>query len=202
MKITKPLLLSLIFVSAVIGFSVSTSRAATPSAPYEVLVKEGDFEQRSYPLLHLAKVTMPATQGTAGKKAENSSFMQLFRFIDGANERSEKISMTTPVLVDKMARTMSFVMPQDSVQRGLPAPKSESIALTQQADCQVVAIRFTSRSKPEWEAQELERLRTWAKAKGIPTTGEPLYAYYDPPWTPGFMRRNEILLRVKPIKKK
>lgn len=172
-------------------FLVTNSRAATETAPYTVVEAEDAFEIRDYEALHLAKVSMPGD-------SMNGGFMKLFRFIDGANERSEKIAMTTPVIVQRSAggSSMSFVMPKASVAQGLPAPKGE-VKLDQLAAVRVAAVRFSGRSSESKEQEQLARLRTWAQAKGLELEGEPLLAYYDPPWTPGFLRRNEVLLRLK-----
>ena len=106
-------------------FFVSNSRAATETAPYKVVRKDGGIELREYDTLHLAKVSMP----TSDRRSKNmdGGFMKLFRFIDGQNQRDEKISMTTPVIIERGEKesSMSFVMPQKSVAKGLPVPKGE-----------------------------------------------------------------------------
>ncbi len=186
---------SLVLLSAG-WFFVSNSRAATETAPYQVLQQEKDFELREYETLHLAKVSLPSND----KRSKNmdGSFMKLFRFIDGGNERSEKIAMTTPVIVQRGEKesSMSFVMPKASVAKGLPTPKGE-VKLDQIQAVKVIVIRYSGVSKEAKELEKLGALRAWAKTKSIDTEGEPFFAFYDPPWTPGPMRRNEVLLRVK-----
>ncbi len=177
-------------------FFVSNSRAATETAPYKVVRKDGGIELREYDTLHLAKVSMP----TSDKRSKNmdGGFMKLFRFIDGQNERDEKISMTTPVIIERGEKesSMSFVMPQKSVAKGLPVPKGE-VKLDQIPAVKIVALRFSGVSNSTKEAAQLEVLQAWAAKEGIMVEGTPLFAFYDPPWTLGFMRRNEVLLRVK-----
>lgn len=181
---------------AVAFFFVSNSRAATETAPYKVLQKDGDFEVRMYESMRLAKVSLPTS--SAASQNMDGSFMKLFRFIDGQNERSEKIAMTTPVLVQRgeAEASMSFVMPQASVAQGLPAPKGE-VKLDTLPAVKIVALKFSGVSSRDREAKELAQLQAWALKQGLVTEGDAFYAYYDPPWTPGFMRRNEVLLRVK-----
>jgi hypothetical protein len=177
-------------------FFVSNSRAATETAPYKVVRKDGGIELREYDTLHLAKVSMP----TSDKRSKNmdGGFMKLFRFIDGQNERDEKISMTTPVIIERGEKesSMSFVMPQKSVAKGLPVPKGE-VKLDQIPAVKIVALRFSGVSNSTKEAAQLEVLQAWAAKEGIMVECTPLFAFYDPPWTLGFMRRNEVLLRVK-----
>ena len=48
----------------------------------------------------------------------------------------------------------------------------------------------------ENEHAALEKLRAWLATQNLTPRGEPLFAYYDPPWTPVFLRRNEVLIPV------
>jgi len=176
-------------------FFVSNSRAATESAPYKVVKVEGDFELREYQTLHLAKVTMPSSDKRSQKM--DGGFRKLFRFIDGQNERSEKISMTTPVIVEHGDKesSMSFVMPVASVTKGLPVPKGE-VKLDKIPAVKIAALRFSGVSDAVKEAEKLQALQAWVKKQGVVAAGTPLFAFYDPPWTLSFMRRNEVLLRL------
>ncbi|MBM4144201.1 MAG: hypothetical protein FJ225_11510, partial [Lentisphaerae bacterium] len=45
--------------------------------------------------------------------------------------------------------------------------------------------------------RSLARLREWMKANGLVAVGEPVWARYNPPFTPWFLRRNEILLPIE-----
>ena len=182
------------------GVFLSTSRAATESAPYKVLERDGDYEIREYEALKLAKVSLP--NSSPKSKNMDGAFMKLFRFIDGGNESGEKIAMTTPVLMQRGTQesSMSFVMPQALAAKETPKPKGE-VVLDVLPPSNVVVIRFSGRSDLEKEKAKLVDLEAWAKARQLKTRGEPLIAYYDPPWTPGPLRRNEILLRLDPAKK-
>ena len=177
-------------------FFVSNSRAATPTAAYKVIKADGAFELREYETLHLAKVTLPSSD-TRSKKMDGG-FMKLFRFIDGQNEQEEKISMTTPVIMERGEKesSMSFVMPESSVIKGLPAPKGE-VKLDKIPAVKIAALRFSGVSNETKEAEQLTALLAWMKKGNLSPELTPLFAYYDPPWTLGFMRRNEVLLRVK-----
>jgi len=46
------------------------------------------------------------------------------------------------------------------------------------------------------EQEALGRLRAWVESRQLQVEGEPLFGYYDPPWIPTFLRRNEVMLRV------
>ena len=73
-----------------------TTRAGYESAEYKVIESDGNFEVREYPdLMLVATTTKIDAQGRDG------SFMKLFRYISGANESEQKISMTTPVFMER-----------------------------------------------------------------------------------------------------
>ena len=97
------LLVSGLFVSAIGIAACATSRAGYETAPYKVIRADGAFEIREYPELKIA---------TTPRDADNSSFMRLFRYIDGGNAAKEKISMTTPVFM--MDGKMAFVVPEST----------------------------------------------------------------------------------------
>lgn len=192
MKRRIPLLIALATPIAVAAFAfVSTSRAATETPDYKVVRKDGDVEIRDYPALTIA--TVPMSDGEMDR-----SFSQLFWYITGSNEHSEKIEMTAPVIIDseKGARTMSFIMPKQTVQSGVPKPSGKSVTLGRIEPARFAVLRFPGGRTPENEARAIEALKAWLEARKIPGKGEPLFAYYDPPWMPVPFRRNEVMIRI------
>ena len=185
------ILLSLLLVGCSV-FAFKNSRASTESPDYKVVRADGAFELRQYPALHLAKTGMASDM--------DGSFMRLFGYITGKNERSESIAMTTPVIIDRKAgeASMSFIVPKATLDKGVPQPKSEQVRIDDLAAGSFAVHRFEGTSRGKNEAAALEALKAWCKAQQIEVQGEPLFAYYDPPWTPAFLCRNEVLLRVKP----
>jgi hypothetical protein len=181
---------TLIFLTACVV--VKNSRAATESPEYKVGKSEGDYEVREYPALKLASTSMP-------EREMDGSFMRLFRYISGANEGGQQIAMTTPVLIEKKEAdtTMSFIMPKDAVLKGVPQPKGENVTLAETKPEKFVTLRFKGARSEDAEKSALASLQKWAAEQKIMVTGAPVFAYYDPPWTPLFMRRNEVMLRVK-----
>lgn len=170
---------------------ISTSRAATETPDYKVIRKDGDVEIRAYPALTVA--TAPMSGGDM-----DGSFRKLFRFITGTNESAEKIAMTTPVLIDsaKDKKTMSFIMPKSAVEKGVPKPAGESVVLGKVDASRFAVLRFGGGRAAENERAAIEKLTAWLEAQKISGKGEPMFAYYDPPWTPVFMRRNEVMIRI------
>lgn len=164
----------------------STSRASAENVGYRVLEQDDPFELREYPELVIASTSL---------RAEDDAFLRLFRFIDGGNSRQEKIPMTTPVLVDG-GHTMSFVLPVAVARAGAPAPASGEVRLSTRPAERVAACRFSGRGDAGDIALHLDRLRAWIGKNGLTVRGEPITAFYDSPMVPGFLRRNEVLLRL------
>ena len=192
----KPKKLSFLFaislpIGIVIFWLVSTSRAATETPEYKVIRTDDKFEIRDYPTLTVA--TTPMDDGEM-----NSGFRQLFRFITGSNEGAEKIQMTSPVLIDtaKEKRTMSFIMPKKVVEKGIPKPAGSTVTLARIEAARVAVFRFDGGLTTENEKAATEKLRAWLETQKITGESDPIFAYYDPPWTPTFLRRNEVMIRI------
>jgi hypothetical protein len=170
---------------------LTTSRAFTEKARYTLQRKEGAFELRDYPPLPVATVEMTGTGDAA--------FMRLFRFIGGSNARQEKIAMTTPVLLDggSAGSRMSFILPEKANAAGAPQPADSSIALVERPAERVAVYRFSGGTSLEREKVAVVKLRAWLDAQGLSATGDPVIAYYDAPFIPGFLRRNEAILRLQ-----
>ena len=170
----------------------SCARAKYESPAYTVVQKDGPFEIRDYPELTLVSTPMQ-------KRGADGSFMKLFHFIQGRNDRSEKISMTTPVLMTGTeAGTMSFVIPKEVAQRGAPAPSNPDLTASTKPAGRYAAYRFSGSSKPAPSEAAALKLQAWTAAQQLAVEGTPVFAYYNSPWTPGFLRRNEVLIRLAP----
>jgi hypothetical protein len=182
MKRFSILLTALIAVSLGVAACAAT-RAGYETAPYEVLRADGAFELRAYPELPLV---------TTRDDGADGSFMRLFRYISGANASQEKIAMTTPVFM--VDNRMAFVLPAEK--REAPAPASKDVRLEKRPAGRVAVVRFSGQRSAEADADALSKLRAWMAQQGLKETGKPFSASYDPPWTPGPMRRNEVLVPV------
>jgi len=177
------------------------ARAAYESAEYKVVESDGKFEVRLYPeLMLVATTTKLDAQGRDG------SFMKLFRYISGANESEKKISMTTPVFMENdkedSAVQMGFVMPKDIAVEGVPAPTGEGVDVRKRAGGRFAVLRFSGQLTTKSAKESEAKLRTWMATKGLvaddsfESSGVET-AGYDPPFTPGPLRRNEVLIRLK-----
>ncbi len=177
-------LVSGLLVSALGIAACVTSRAGYETAKYKVIRTEGEFEIREYPELKIA---------TTARDADNSSFMRLFRYIDGGNAAKEKIAMTTPVFM--VDGKMAFVVPEKYM-GATPVPASDQVQVDTMKAQRVSVYRFSGSRTQELEPQALAKLKAWMQQNKLQEAGAPFSAYYDPPWTPGFLRRNEVLIPI------
>ena len=172
-----------------------TARGAYETAEYTVLDSDA-FETREYPDLILATTSMKfELQG------EDGSFMRLFRYISGANDGEKKIAMTTPVFMEAEANDtdgqMGFVIPRKVTEKLVPEPSGDNVDIRQRVGGRFAVIRFAGRIKGDSLAKAEKSLRNWMNEKGLIGDGDAEFAGYDPPWTPGPFRRNEVLIRLK-----
>lgn len=183
----------LMAVAIALWFIITNSRAMTPSPKYTVIEKSGDFEIREYPSLQLVSTGMsPDGRGMDG------AFGRLFRFISGSNEEGREISMTTPVIVEGLrgeTGTMSFILP-DALAAEAPTPDEESVTLRPHPAGRFAVLRFSGAPDAAAERRAIEALDAELKKRALVPQGKPFFAFYDPPWTPDSLRRNEVLVRI------
>jgi hypothetical protein len=189
----KLLLLPVLILIGAGALFVASSRASSETARYDVLSKDADIELRRY-----APMVVVTTALEPGDR--NGGFGRLFRFISGENASKQKIAMTTPVFMPSTTEgrpvTMQFVLPAGIEKAGPPQPTGSKVALESRPGALFAAIRFRGYRSQEKQQMAMEALRAWIKSTGRTAKGDPVFAYYDPPWTPEFMRRNEVLIEV------
>jgi DNA gyrase inhibitor GyrI len=183
----------LAITSGLVAVGCGAVRGGYESASYRVTRSEGRFEVRDYPALTVAETAM-VNPGNGS----DGSFNRLFRFITGGNQANQKIAMTTPVLMSSDAKgaTMAFVMPAEMKSEKVPKPSDDAVTVRELAPGRFAVLRFSGNRNEKNEAQALASLREWMRKEGLKELSPPNYGYFDPPWTPGFLRRNEVMVRV------
>ena len=171
-----------------------TSRSGYESAPYSVVLSNGDYELRDYPELAIVQTQMPDSAANGG----NAGFGKLFRYISGNNKSQESIAMTTPVFISQEPPTMAFVLPAKSSAEQAPAPMDSSLSLKKIPAGRFAVLRFSGARSAAKESQALALLKTWITEQRLVAEESPVFGYFDPPWTPSFLRRNEVMLRLMP----
>jgi hypothetical protein len=186
---------------------------ATEELPYRILENAGDFELRQYQPHIVAETLVEGDFQEVG----NEGFRRLFDYIRGNNRSKQDIPMTAPVNQEaasaKIPMTapvgqekaggkwrITFVMPSSYTKATLPEPLDPRVKLVEVPGARVAAVRYSGTwSRARYEAQE-NRLRDFIMQKGLSIAGEPVFARYNPPFLPWFLRRNEVLIPVAPAR--
>ena len=164
---------------------------------YDVISSSGNIELRQYaPMVIAVKVA------GARKAAINAGFRMLADFIFGNNtvqQSNEKIPMTAPVQQQEEngAWKVNFVMPAEYRIDDLPKPNNEQVKLKEIPAKKFVVVTFSGMNS-EGNLQKHEaQLNAYIKENNLPTLGSLKYAFYNPPWTLPFLRRNEIMQEIE-----
>jgi effector-binding domain-containing protein len=164
---------------------------AVEQASYKVIIKESNFEVRFYDPLVVAVSTENEIKGYSG-------FNNLFNYISGQNKESKKIAMTAPVLnnLDGEQLTTTFVMPRQYSVEVLPQPNNSELQFKEIPERFMATITFSGNINQEIIDKKKQELIKWLQEKDITTIGPAELARYNPPFIPGFIKRNEVLIEV------
>jgi len=160
-------------------------------AAYKVILEEGDFEIRHYEPMIVAVSKEDDFRGGAG-------FDKLFSYISGNNSENEKIKMTSPVFNDLNPEnlTIAFKMPEVYTFESLPKPNESGVQLKEILGRQVAVIKFSGNIDQAKIDEKKNELLRWLNEKKIISRGLFELARYNPPFIPGFIKHNELLIEV------
>ena len=190
---------------------MATTAMAIEEAAYAVEIADDDFELRTYEPQIVAEVVIKDDFQDAGNRA----FRPLFRYISGDNASREDIAMTAPVSQEKRGEkiamttpvgqraeadgwAVSFMMPADYTMDTIPEPTDPSVSWREIPPHRMAVVRYSGRWTERNYVEHLEELQEWVTEQGLQVVGEPVWARYNGPFMPWFMRRNEILLPIGP----
>jgi effector-binding domain-containing protein len=180
---------------------------ASESPNYEVTETIGEVEIRKYAPYLVAETRVDGSLEDAG----NQGFRILAKYIFGDNRGKQKIAMTAPVSQEKTDGveiamtapvtqrrageqfTIQFMMPSEYSLETLPEPNDSRIEIREVPGRRLAAIRYSGRWSEKNYEENLKKLLETLSREGYEPEGEPVWARYDPPFKPWFMRRNEIL---------
>ena len=171
----------------------------TERQKYKVLNKYSGFELREYEACVVAEVSSLDTYRDAAQNA----FGSLFGYLSKGNSKAEKISMTAPVIaltehgLDSQAWKISFVMPAGTVMENLPTPTNGRVVLRDLPIEKCVALSFKGRANLEILKRKESELRALAEENNIHLTLETRVCRFDPPFKPGFLHYNEIVIPIQ-----
>lgn len=186
---------------------------AIETPKYRILKKEGKFELREYEEFVTAQVQI---KEDSYDRATQEGFKLLAGYIFGGNKKRTSISMTSPVvseqssISEKIAMTapvqieninkdsyiISFVMPKHYTLQSLPIPDNNMVTFKLNSSSKIAVIRFSGFVNDKTISKKTTELKKWLEKEKLKTKGKYQTARYDPPWTPWFLRRNEILIKI------
>ena len=169
----------------------------TKQQEFTLLKKYKDFELREYLPCVIAEVKVSSSYSSA----TSSAFRHLFGYISKGNKASEKIAMTAPVIAAQNPQgvhsndwSVSFVMPSGSIFGDLPAPKDPNVILRELDSEVCVALSFRGNATQEIAEEKINNLRAAAEKENFALSEENRICRFDPPFKPGFMQYNEIVI--------
>ena len=169
----------------------------TERQEFKVLQTYDGFELREYLPCVIAEVNVSAHYLSETRGA----FSTLFNYISMGNRSSEKIAMTAPVIsaqkVDRSGSAewyVSFVMPSGSTFAHLPDPNDSRVRLRELGAETCVAKSFRGKATDELSRKMTEELRISASKANIALSDESRICRFDPPFKPGFLQYNEIVI--------
>lgn len=188
-------------------FKLDNPMSRVEEPRYNVIESHGQIEVREYGPMIVAETEVPGIR----KEAIQQGFRRIAAYIFGSNTSKQKIAMTAPVVqqqtdtpcasaepVDHQAWTVRFVMPETHTLETLPAPNDSKVKLLSLGARRYVVIRFSGSGNDENIRHHLAILQKHVDEQDMSIVGHPVMAFYNPPWTLPFLRRNEIWLEIVP----
>lgn len=187
-----------------------TSKTEEPK--FKVIISESEFEVREYEPRIIAETRVSGEFADA----PNRGFRILADYIFGNNTKKSEIAMTAPVSQEMTSESIAmtapvsqerasdnkwiitFTMPSKYTMESLPKPNDNRVTIRQLPSGKFAAVKFSGMNSQTTVKEKTTSLRSWLTSKNhTAKSSEPLYARYNPPWTPWFWRRNEILIELE-----
>jgi hypothetical protein len=206
----KALLIIGALLLVVVGYAVvSVIRLEKPT--YRVVYERGDIEYRQYEPYLVSETVIEQVRDY--KAAGNEGFRRLFRYISGANagqtkiamtvpvaqtESSQKIAMTAPVQQAEVAEgwRVAFMLPGEYTLESAPQPTDSRVKIRAVPGKLTAVLRYSGRWTESNYTENRAALLETLKQESITPVGEVQSAQYAPPFTPPFLRRNEVLVEI------
>lgn len=161
---------------------------------YEVLSETASYEIRRYEPYIIAEVDV------GDRSADSQGFRTLAGYIFGDNAADAKMQMTAPVesraAENSNQQTYAFVMEKKYTLDTLPAPNDERIRIREKPARVVAALRFSGRWTEKNVARHKRQLLADLETDRLAPLGGMELARYNSPFTPWFLRRNELIVPI------
>lgn len=195
---------------AALFLATGCATVPTENPSYQVTRSFEDFELRDYARYVVAETDVSGTRESAG----NDGFRVLAGYIFGKNKGSRKLAMTAPVAQSEGTKlamtapvaqsagadggtwTLQFMMPSQYALADLPEPLDPRVRFRVVPPRRVAARSYSGGWSASRYEEELARLRAALAREGLVAAEEPVWARFDPPFKPWFLRTNEIWIEV------
>lgn len=171
----------------------------TPS--YTVETAYADYEIRHYEPMILATTTVDGDLDSATV----AGFKRVAAYIFGDNSLQKNIAMTAPVTTEQAhavrdgetpSYSISFIMPSLYEMGDLPLPKDPQVRVVSLPARTIAVLTFSGIVHEEELHERMAAFAAELEEKGYTVSGELGLAQYNPPFTPWFLRKNEIWAEV------
>ncbi len=146
--------------------------------------------------------------------ALNTGFSRIANYIFGNNTSqtklegegargetaSEKIAMTIPVSETRDAdgrRVVYFVLPRKYSIDTIPRPNAHNVRVREVPSFTAAVLRFSWYPTSDRIEQKKQQLMQMLAKDGVDMVGVPTTALYNPPASPPYLLRNEIIIPIE-----
>ena len=196
MKVNLVLLVPIVYLWANISI-------AYEETSYRIVAANQNYEIREYN-------DRLAVQ-TSQENGQNKAFRELFKYISGSNTSSTKIEMTIPVTQSiKIDMTtpvtqkfqdgkiiMRFFLPRKFQPETAPQPLNGDLSIVVVKGGKYAVMKYSGRSTVKNFEKHSNLLLEALSVNKITTLDDPIKATFNGPLTPFFLRRNEVMIRIK-----
>ena len=115
-------------------------------------------------------------------------------------EHSQKIAMTAPVgqqAAPGGGWAVTFAIPAEYTMETVPLPMDQRVSIREIPAQRVAVVRYSGTWSEANYRKHLDELEGWMAGERLEPAGEPVWARYNAPFTPWFLRRNEIMIPVR-----
>ena len=188
-------LIGITSILVVIFFTMLLSKDKYKEPSFTLLESKGNIEIREYSEYIVAKTSIIKNN----IESDNNMFRVLASYIFGGNEKNANIPMTAPVTTfeDNESYSMLFYMLESDKIKDLPNPSGQNITLDKFNLGKCAVIKFSWYVNDEKVNKYKNKLKKFINDNGYEIDYPFMINRYDSPWTPPFMRRNEVLVRIK-----
>jgi hypothetical protein len=190
---------SILIVLSVLKFFFGGETSMAYEQPkYTVLEKRDNIEIRQYSEFLVAEAEVVGDRDESG----TAGFKILAAYIFGKNRGDHNISMTSPVIQsenspDEKKWIVQFMMPSKYNIESLPKPLDSKVHFKIIPGKKIAAVNYSGRWTESNYQENLSVLKKEIEKAQLKTKGVPLWARYNSPFTPWFLRRNEILIEIE-----